>query len=186
MIASPGDEDLRLDATRADGEDSAEVAGWSIADAYNTDHTSGWGITGSGKSLRIAVKGSVKIASNAATGIVHPRVLMDTQITVGGYRVTNDASSAGIVDNWGYAAGQIKVGLNTVDVVETLPDGSLDDTGFAYGGVEYTVSQLTITSNTTILPKKSGSGSRTRRARRCRTRPRWGSSCRSCRPRSPS
>ena len=140
---------MHLDATRADGEDSAEVAGWSIADAYNTDHTSGWGITGSGKSLRIAVKGSVKIASNAATGIVHPRVLMDTEITVGGYRVTNDASSAGIVDNWGYAAGQIKVGLNTVDVVETLPDGSLDDTGFAYGGVEYTVSQLTITSDTT-------------------------------------
>ena len=151
VVASPGDEDLRLDATRADGEDSAEVAGWSIADAYHTDNTSGWGITGSGKSLRIAVKGLVKIASNAATGIVHPRVLMDTQITVGGYRVTNDDSAAGIVDFWGYAAGQIKVGSNTVDVRETVHDGSLDDAGFAYGGVEYTVSQLTITSDTVAL-----------------------------------
>ena len=83
----PRGESLDLDATRADGEDSAEVAGWSIADPHNTNNTSGWGISGSGKSLRIAVKGLVKIASNAATGIVHPRVLMDTQITVGGYRV---------------------------------------------------------------------------------------------------
>ena len=155
VVASPGDEDLRLDATRADGEDSAEVAGWSIADAYHTDNTSGWGITGSGKSLRIAVKGSVKIASNAATGIVHPRVLMDTEITVGGYRVTSDDTAAGIVDFWGYAAGRIKVGSNTVDVRETVHDGSLDDTGFAYGGVEYTVSQLTITSDTVAITTRA-------------------------------
>ena len=155
VVGSPGGESLRLDATRADEEDSAEVAGWSIADAYHTDNTSGWGITGSGRSLRIAVKGSVKIASNAATGIVHPRVLMDTQITVGGYRTSGDDSDAGVVDFWGYAAGRIKVGSNTPGVEETVHDGSLDDTGFAYGGVEYTVSQFTITSDTVALTTRA-------------------------------
>ena len=101
--------------------------------------------------LAALLLGAALAAPAWAQDIVHPRVLMDTQITVGGYRVTNDASAAGIVDNWGYAAGQIKVRDATGDVVQTVHDGSLDDTGFAYGGVEYTVSQLTITSNTTAF-----------------------------------
>ena len=65
-------------------------------------------------------------------------------------------ADAGIVDFWGYAAGRIKVGSNTPpDVEETVHDGSLDDTGFAYGGVEYTVSQLTITSDTVALTTRA-------------------------------
>ena len=67
---------------------------------------------------------------------------MDTEITFGGYRVTDDDTAAGIVDFCGYAAGRI-------NVQDTVHDGSLDDIELAYGGVEYTVSQLTITSNTT-------------------------------------
>ena len=143
VVRSPGGESLDLDATRADGEDSAEVAGWSIADAHNTNNTSGWGISGSGKSLRIAVKGLVKIASNAATGIVHPRVLMDTQITVGGYRTTTHDAHAGLVDYWGYAAGPA---IGTDNVVEMVHVGSLGDTAFVYRGVEYTVKRLTMVS----------------------------------------
>ena len=143
VVRSPGGESLDLDATRADGEDSAEVAGWSIADAHNTNNTSGWGISGSGKSLRIAVKGLVKIASNAATGIVHPRVLMDTQITVGGYRVEHTT----LVDEWGYAAG---AAIGGTDVAATLHDGSLGDAAFVYQGVEYTVKRLTISSESSF------------------------------------
>ena len=76
-----------------------------------------------------------------AQDIVHPRVLMDTQITVGGYR--EDFSTE--VDHWGYADGPA-IGANQVAV--TVHDGSLGDAAFVYQGVEYTVKRLTISSNT--------------------------------------
>ena len=78
-----------------------------------------------------------------AQDIVHPRVLMDTQITVGGYRVKHTTD----VDEWGYAAGST---IGGTDVAETLHDGSLGDATFVYRGVEYTVKRLTISSTTSF------------------------------------
>ena len=78
-----------------------------------------------------------------AQDIVHPRVLMDTQITVGGYRTTVGDAHAGLVDHWGYAAGPA---IDADNVVETVHDGSLGDTAFVYRGVEYTVKRLTMVS----------------------------------------
>ena len=65
VIASPGGENLRLDATRSDDEDIGAGTGWSIADAFELKSGSTWGTTGTGKSLRIAVKGSAKPAAVA-------------------------------------------------------------------------------------------------------------------------
>ena len=78
-----------------------------------------------------------------AQDIVHPRVLMDTQITVGGYRVENLT----LVDQWGYAAGTT---IGGTGVAETVHDGSLGDAAFVYRGVEYTVKRLTISSESSF------------------------------------
>ena len=87
--------------------------------------------------------GAALAAPAWAQDIVHPRVLMDTQITVGGYR--EDFSTD--VDHWGYAAGPA-IGANQVAV--TVHDGSLGDAAFVYQGVEYTVKRLTISSLSTF------------------------------------
>ena len=90
--------------------------------------------------LAALLLGAALAAPAWAQDIVHPRVLMDTQITVGGYRVEHLTD----VDQWGYAAGPA---IGGTDVVETVHDGSLEDAAFVYRGVEYTVKRLTITSN---------------------------------------
>ncbi len=66
---------------------------------------------------------------------------MDTQITVGGYRQDNSTD----VDHWGYADGPA---IDANQVAATVHDGSLGDAAFVYQGVEYTVTRLTISSNT--------------------------------------
>ena len=93
--------------------------------------------------LAALLLGAALAAPAWAQDIVHPRVLMDTQITVGGYRTTTGDAHAGLVDYWGYAAGPA---IGTEDVVETVHDGSLGDTAFVYQGVEYTVKRLTTVS----------------------------------------
>ena len=87
--------------------------------------------------LAALLLGAALAAPAWAQDIVHPRVLMDTEITVGGYRVENLTS----VDQWGYAAGPA---IGGTDVAETVHDGSLGDAAFVYRGVEYTVKRLTI------------------------------------------
>ena len=85
--------------------------------------------------------GAALAAPAWAQDIVHPRVLMDTQITVGGYRQDNSTD----VDHWGYADGPA---VDANQVAATVHDGSLGDAAFVYRGVEYTVKRLTISSNT--------------------------------------
>ncbi len=100
--------------------------------------------------LAALLLGAALAAPAWAQDIVHPRVLMDTQITVGGYRTTADDSNAGVVDYWGYAGGGKVIidDTNRPDVQETVHDGSLEDAGFLYRGVEYTVKLVAITSDT--------------------------------------
>ena len=91
--------------------------------------------------LAALLLGAALAAPAWAQDIVHPRVLMDTQITVGGYRQDNSTD----VDHWGYADGPA---IDADKVAVTVHDGSLGDAAFVYQGVEYTVKRLTISSNT--------------------------------------
>ena len=93
--------------------------------------------------LAALLLGAALAAPAWAQDIAHPRVLMDTQITVGGYREDDSTD----VDHWGYADGPA-AGAN--DVAATVHDGSLGDAAFVYQGVEYTVTRLTISSNTSF------------------------------------
>ena len=93
--------------------------------------------------LAALLLGAALAAPAWAQDIVHPRVLMDTQITVGGYRVEHLTR----VDQWGYAAGQT---IGGTDVAATVHDGSLGDAAFVYRGVEYTVKRLTISSESSF------------------------------------
>ena len=79
-----------------------------------------------------------------AQDIDHPRVLMDTQITVGGYRQDDSTD----VDHWGYADGPA---VDADQVAVTVHDGSLGDAAFVYRGVEYTVKRLTISTSSGSL-----------------------------------
>ena len=76
-----------------------------------------------------------------AQDIVHPRVLMDTQITVGGYREAGSTE----VDHWGYADGP-----NGHRRRQGGRDGPRRQPGGCHvrvpGGIEYTVKRLTIAS----------------------------------------
>ena len=49
--------------TDADGEDAGGLAGWSIANAYESYNTSTnlWSTTSSGRAIRIAIKGSAVV-----------------------------------------------------------------------------------------------------------------------------
>ena len=94
--------------------------------------------------LAALLLGAALAAPAWAQDIVHPRVLMDTQITVGGYRVEHTTD----VDEWGYAAGPA---IGGTDVAATVHDGSLGDAAFVYQGVEYTVKRLTISIEQCIL-----------------------------------
>ena len=94
--------------------------------------------------LAALLLGAALAAPAWAQDIVHPRVLMDTQITVGGYRQDNSTD----VDHWGYADGPA---IDADKVAVTVHDGSLGDATFVYQGVEYTVKRLTISSNTGSL-----------------------------------
>ena len=59
VVATPAGTTLRLDATTADAEDTGGAPGWSLADAYDWRNSSNtWTTTGTGKSLRVAIKGS--------------------------------------------------------------------------------------------------------------------------------
>ena len=91
--------------------------------------------------LAALLLGAALAAPAWAQDIAHPRVLMDTQITVGGYRQDNSTD----VDHWGYADGPA---IDANQVAATVHDGSLGDAAFVYQGVEYTVTRLTISSNT--------------------------------------
>ena len=91
--------------------------------------------------LAALLLGAALAAPAWAQDIVHPRVLMDTQITVGGYREAGSTE----VDHWGYADGPA---IDADKVAVTVHDGSLGDATFVYRGVEYTVKRLTIASNT--------------------------------------
>ena len=60
LLTNPGGETVALGITNSNGEDTGGATGWSIDNAYDIKDTSGvWGTTTSGKSFRIAVKGTV-------------------------------------------------------------------------------------------------------------------------------
>ena len=60
LLTNPGGETVALGITNSNGEDTGGATGWSIDNAYNIKDTSGvWGTTTSGRSFRIAIKGSV-------------------------------------------------------------------------------------------------------------------------------
>ena len=60
LLTNPGGENVALGITNSNGEDTGGATGWSIDNAYDIKDTSGvWGTTTSGRSFRIAVKGTV-------------------------------------------------------------------------------------------------------------------------------
>ena len=60
LLTNPGGENVALGITNSNGEDTGGATGWSIDNAYDLKDTGGvWGTTTSGRSFRIAVKGSV-------------------------------------------------------------------------------------------------------------------------------
>ena len=60
LLTNPGGETVALGITNSNGEDTGGATGWSIDNAYDIKDTSGvWGTTTSGRSFRIAVKGTV-------------------------------------------------------------------------------------------------------------------------------
>ena len=80
-------------------------------------------------------------------GIVHPRVLLDTTLTMGTYDY--DSTSFTTADWWGF----IPADISTVDTVHvsTGVAGSLGDADFVYAGVRYTVEQLAVSGTATTV-----------------------------------
>ena len=70
LLATPGGETLTMGSTSSDGEDTGGATGWSIDDAYDVKNSSGvWGTTASGRSFRIAVKGTVGGGTTLSTAL---------------------------------------------------------------------------------------------------------------------
>ena len=68
LIRSPGRESLSLDLTTANGEDTGSAAGWLLADNHHFKNVfDEWGITGSGNSFRIRIKGTIVTPNSVPT-----------------------------------------------------------------------------------------------------------------------
>ena len=87
-------------------------------------------------------------ATGAQTGLYsagdteHPRVLMDTELRVGAYRVAG--TEPGQADEWGYRADGVLPAAR-----ETVAAGGLGDTTFEYHGTAYTVERLAVAAAAT-------------------------------------
>ena len=81
VVATPGGGTvtLTLDATTADAEDTGGATGWTLADAYDSrDSSNVWQTTSTGKSLRVAIKGSAAVIDVVAVPV--PRTIDSLQV----------------------------------------------------------------------------------------------------------
>ena len=81
VVATPGGGTvtLTLDATTADAEDTGGATGWTLADAYDwRDSSNMWQTISTGKSLRVAIKGSAAVIDVAAVPV--PRTPRSLQV----------------------------------------------------------------------------------------------------------
>ena len=72
VVATPGGGTvtLTLDATTADAEDTGGATGWTLADAYDwRDGSNMWQTISTGKSLRVAIKGSAAVIDVAVVPV---------------------------------------------------------------------------------------------------------------------
>ena len=68
VIGTPGGENLTLDSTTSNGEDTGAAAGWSLANSFDFKTTlNEWRTTASGESPRIAIKGTLGGTNTAPT-----------------------------------------------------------------------------------------------------------------------
>ena len=82
VVATPGGGTvtLTLDATTADAEDTGGATGWTLADAYDwRDGSNMWQTTSTGKSLRVAIKGSAAVTDVVAVPV--PRTTDSLQVS---------------------------------------------------------------------------------------------------------
>ena len=79
VVQSPSGNLLILGKTSSDNEDPGAAAGWSIHNAYDNKNTMGdWGTTSTSLSLRLAVNGSPRLTTVAATAPGAPTSLSAT------------------------------------------------------------------------------------------------------------
>ena len=107
--------------TTANDEDAGGLAGWSIADAYESYNTftNSWSTTSSGRSVRMAIKGH-------AAGGGTPTCTLNTGDLWCGVVTVADIDSGGSVAAHGFAG----------------TDGDLDDKTFSVGTNNYTIDGL--------------------------------------------